>query len=263
MVHDVSHVRPLDGVQLPERAETLGSQLARELKREKAIMGVFDEGCMGMFNAIVPDHLLNQTGVFKERLSQSSLYAAMREVRARKRRRSQMAREKGLKFQTGSQSGDGSDRRPDSRSVPNVCCRVADCDEFGCETIGIQYQQGLKDLAQLPTWSEGLLNNSDRPPVQSTAMAGRFSMDSHCRISMKWTSARSDGVVTNRIWNALGLPPETTLHDLRYGEEFSGEFVWVFEISGGCAAGASCEWLSPVRLANDSRRCTSGWGVDR
>ena len=36
-------------------------------------MGVFDEGCMGMFNAIIPDDLLNPTGVYKERLSQSAL----------------------------------------------------------------------------------------------------------------------------------------------------------------------------------------------
>ena len=37
-------------------------------------MGVFDEGCMGMFNAIIPDELLHPTGVYKERLSQSALY---------------------------------------------------------------------------------------------------------------------------------------------------------------------------------------------
>ena len=37
-------------------------------------MGVFDEGCMGMFNAIIPDHALHACGVFKERLSQSALY---------------------------------------------------------------------------------------------------------------------------------------------------------------------------------------------
>ena len=36
---------------------------------------IFDEGCMGMFNAILPDDLLHATGVFKERLSQSSLFA--------------------------------------------------------------------------------------------------------------------------------------------------------------------------------------------
>ena len=30
-----------------------------ELRRDKAIMGVFDEGCMGMYNAIIPDELLH------------------------------------------------------------------------------------------------------------------------------------------------------------------------------------------------------------
>ncbi|MHB1959607.1 MAG: hypothetical protein ACYCO5_11320 [Acidobacteriaceae bacterium] len=28
------------------------------------------------------------------------------------------------------------------------------------------------------------------------------------------------------------MAPETTLHDLRYGEEYEGKFVWVLEISG-------------------------------
>jgi hypothetical protein len=55
-------------------AAQTGRKLAEELQRDKAIMGVFDEGCMGMFNAIIPDHLLHRTGVFKERLSQSALY---------------------------------------------------------------------------------------------------------------------------------------------------------------------------------------------
>ena len=53
-------------------------QLISRLK--KAIMGVFDEGCMGMYNAIIPDELLMPLGVFKERLSQSALLAAMNEV---------------------------------------------------------------------------------------------------------------------------------------------------------------------------------------
>jgi hypothetical protein len=45
-----------------------------------------------------------------------------------------------------------------------------------------------------------------------------------------------DALVTNRIWKALGYDPETTLHDVRYGEPYAvnghEEFVWVFEISG-------------------------------
>ncbi len=58
--------------------------LAEQLQREKAIMGVFDEGCMGMFNAIIPDHLLNPTGVYKERLSQSALYYETTQVERRR-----------------------------------------------------------------------------------------------------------------------------------------------------------------------------------
>ena len=65
---------------MPPADEQLGRALARELQQQKAIMGVFDEGCMGMYNAIIPDELLNPMGVFKERLSQSSLYAAMLQV---------------------------------------------------------------------------------------------------------------------------------------------------------------------------------------
>ena len=85
--HSIKHVRryldlhhsPVSKVLLD--ALSTGGKLAHQLKREKAIMGVFDEGCMGMFNAIIPDQLLNPTGVYKERLSQSALYYETTQVR--------------------------------------------------------------------------------------------------------------------------------------------------------------------------------------
>src|SRR3977135_1111466 len=40
--HDLSHVRPLHEFRLPAQAAELGSRLALELRRDKAIMGVFD-----------------------------------------------------------------------------------------------------------------------------------------------------------------------------------------------------------------------------
>ena len=73
--HTTDHVTPLEATsRFPRPNAKLGEALADQLQREKAIMGVFDEGCMGMFNAIIPDELLNPTGVYKERLSQSALY---------------------------------------------------------------------------------------------------------------------------------------------------------------------------------------------
>src|SRR5205085_1301082 len=100
--HDLSHVKPLDAARLPEKAAGIGARLAQQLRRDKAIMGVFDEGCMGMYNAIIPDELLHPTGVFKERLSQSALYAEMQQVTAEEAhavRRWLLG--KGMKFATG------------------------------------------------------------------------------------------------------------------------------------------------------------------
>ncbi len=231
--HDSSHVGSLDDMKLPADAEALGVSLARQLKREKAIMGVFDEGCMGMFNAIVPDSLLNPTGVYKERLSQSALYAAMREIpeHEAKEVRAWLDRA-GLTFKTGTNP----DTELTDAQILDQCrmyiAALGIADEFGCAAIGIQYQQGLKDLAPASDLAEGLLNNSDRPPV--TSRDGRVLYDGQPlpHFNEADECAGLDALITQRVWNALGFSPETTLHDLRYGEVFNGEFVWVFEISG-------------------------------
>jgi len=72
--HKTPHVTKFKHVKVRSPERKLGESLANQLQCEKAILGVFDEGCMGMFNAIIPDELLHPTGAFKERLSQSALY---------------------------------------------------------------------------------------------------------------------------------------------------------------------------------------------
>ena len=67
--HDRQHVHPLTECASQARRGTGYASWRSSFESNKAIMGVFDEGCMGMYNAIIPDELLHPTGVFKERLS--------------------------------------------------------------------------------------------------------------------------------------------------------------------------------------------------
>jgi hypothetical protein len=100
--HNTSHVRAATDKNLSPAALKLGEKLASALQKNKAIMGVFDEGCMGMFNAIIPDELLHPTGLYKERLSQSSLYAKMLTVSdAEVRKVYEWYLKKGMKFHVG------------------------------------------------------------------------------------------------------------------------------------------------------------------
>jgi hypothetical protein len=232
--HDTSHARPLEQFRVPAGTEKAAGELAARLRHEKAIMGVFDEGCMGMYNAIIPDENLMPMGVFKERLSQATLYAAMCNVpdqEALAVRRWLDAR--GMQFMTGANpETDLTDEQILGQCKMYIAAlRIAD--DFGCDVIGIQYQQGLKDLAPASDLAEGLLNNVDRPPVTAAG---------NCRVLYEGKAlphfnevdecAGLDALVTNRVWTSLGLDPETTLHDVRFGEEYNGEFVWVLEISG-------------------------------
>src|SRR6516225_12365730 len=73
--HDTVHVQKYKDVKIPGQIGKAAEKFAQKFRSERAIMGVFDEGCMGMYNAIIPDETLHPTGVFKERLSQSALYA--------------------------------------------------------------------------------------------------------------------------------------------------------------------------------------------
>jgi L-fucose isomerase-like protein len=251
IVHDTRHAKPLGSLRLPGDAEALGTKLAKDLYKNKAIMGIFDEGCMGMYNAIIPDELLHRTGIFKERLSQSALYAEMLatsddEAKAVKA----WLDAKGMKFVTGPnpETDLTEDQILTQCKMYIAALRIAD--DFGCATIGIQYQQGLKDLTPASDLVEGLLNNVDRPPVTARGN-GRVLYEGKALPHFNEVDecAGLDSLCTNRIWTELGYDPENTLHDVRWGEEYNGEYVWVFLISGaappqhfvGGYAGASSE----------------------
>jgi hypothetical protein len=49
IVHDDSHVHPLPPLPASSPEFQLGLAIANKLRTDKAILGVFDEGCMGMY----------------------------------------------------------------------------------------------------------------------------------------------------------------------------------------------------------------------
>nr|MCU0873656.1 fucose isomerase [Pirellulaceae bacterium] len=236
--HKTSHVVPLKKVKIGSKERKLGEALAAQLSREKAIMGIFDEGCMGMFNAMIPDQLLNATGVYKERLSQSALYYETTQVsddEARAVRR--WMEDRGMTFHTGpDHARDLTDNQILLQCKMYIAAlRIAD--DFGCALIGIQYQQGLKDLLPASDLVEGTLNNTERPPVTSRD-GSRVLYDGQPLPHFNEVDecAGLDGLMTYRVHKAMGQPVENTLHDLRWGDwDKSGsteDYVWVFLISG-------------------------------
>lgn len=255
IVHDESHVEKLPRrADLPAAEVALGDAVADQLKEDKAIIGLFDEGCMGMYNALIDDEMMNELGMYKERLSQSALYAEMLTVDDEEAREVyQWLLDEGMTFKIGT---DEATELTEAQIITQAKMYIAAlriADDFGLDVVGIQYQQGLKDLVPASDLVEGLLNNEHRPPVKSrdgsrvlyegVALPCANEVDQGVAV---------DALVTNRVWKAMGLDPATTLHDLRWGEEYDGEFVWVFEISGSV----------PASHLPDGYKSASSWRQD-
>ena len=278
IIHDQSHVKYFELLSLPVKEIRIGRIEARKFQTRKAIMGVFDEGCMGMHNAIIPDELLNRTGVFKERLSQSALYAAMGEVADEEAEAVfNWLKKKGVRFELGA-----NEEKDLTESQLMLQCKMyiaalRIADDFGCATIGIQYQQGLKDLAPASDLAEGMLNNVDRPPVYSVDGRLLFPGEALPHFNEVDECAGLDSLVTYWLWKELGWSPENTLHDLRWGDSCKirgkSKYVWVFLISGAAPPshfidgwkGASSERQPPMyfRLGGGTLKGISkpGWIV--
>ncbi|WP_174244221.1 L-fucose/L-arabinose isomerase family protein [Lentilitoribacter sp. Alg239-R112] len=235
--HDLSHVRSAELNALSDRDRELAKDIADDIRQNKVILGVFDEGCMGMYNAIIPDELLMPMGIYKERLSQSALYYETNQVSESEAIRVfEWLKARGLKFHFGTNHATELTEAQVLDQCRMYIAAVRIAEEFGCEAIGIQYQQGLKDLLPASDLVEGMLNNTDRPdvtggdgtPIRPDKPIVHFNEVDEC--------AGLDAVLINRVHHALGQPLETTLHDLRWGDvDQSGsctDFVWVFEISG-------------------------------
>lgn len=242
IVQNAAHVHALDPGSLPDEERALGEALAKQLQQKKAILGVFDEGCMGMFNAIIEDNLINPMGIYKERLSQSALVAEMQLVTDYEAQAVfDWVHGRGVTFSFGSdpQTDLTKDQVLQQCKMYIAATRISQI--YGCASIGIQYQQGLKDMTPASDLVEGLLNNVDRPPVfDSTTGEELYTGQALPHFNEADEGAAVDMLVTNRVWRAMGLNPVTTLHDVRWGEHYQDEdiddFVWLLQISGAAPA---------------------------
>jgi hypothetical protein len=245
VTHPTPHVKVYEKAGVPADAEKIGTEFAKKFRDHKEIMGVFDEGCMGMYNAIIPDELIHKTGVFKERLSQSALYAKMLTVKDEEARAVyQWLLDRGMTFKLGASEENDLTENQILQQCKMYIAAVRIAEEFGCATIGIQYQQGLKDLAPASDLVEGLLNNVERPPVYDEETGKElFAGEALPHFNEVDECSGLDGLITYKLWRQLGFEPENTLHDLRWGRHYKGPggknlseildaYVWVFLISG-------------------------------
>ena len=238
--HDLSHLRPLvDGHPLLRSpAGQFGAELGRSTLRRQDLMGLHDVFCMGMINGLFPLPHLARIGMPLEGLSQSALLHAMSLVGADEREAClRWYEERGMTFHWGDDPATGLTRAQVLEQCAMYIALVHTADRYGLTCIGVQYQQGLKDVCAASDWAEGAIGSMERYPVRrQDGSVIRPGEAIPCVNEVDMGSAIAQ-ILMFHLLRASGLPHETTLHDIRWGSVWQGRFVWDFEISGNVPFG--------------------------
>jgi L-fucose isomerase-like protein len=233
--HDLSHLVDGKEIKLSPKALRFGEKLARAILREKRIMGQLDPGCMGMLNAVINPAKLGAIGMPLELLNQSDLVAEMCLVDDREAQgHLNWLIQKGAWFDWGTDQFDHLVHSQVLAQMKMYSAAARIYQRYGLSTIGIPYQVGLVRSVPASDLVEGMLNNSDRPDVvdpETKKIVRKGKPIVH--FNEGDIGSGIPQVLMRDIYEQKGMPPETTLHDVRWGRTYQGKFVWVFEISGG------------------------------
>ena len=255
----ISHVRRCSDLNCPKSAEQTGSRTRAAAASEQGDHGRLRRGLHGH----VQRHHSRRIPASDGRVQGAAQPVdAVRRHAARfggaKRRRSATGwTQKGLRFNIGH---DPATELTEAQILDQCRMYIAAlrlADEFGCddhrhsvsagaERSGARIGSGRRPAEQLST---GLPFGSTDASLYAGQCAAALQRGRRVR------GARRPGDQPG-LAASSGFAPENTLHDVRYGEEYNGEFVWVFEISGAAPPRALHRRVRRARSANGSRQCT-------
>ena len=230
-----SHLTDAAKLKIPAAADRFGEELAHDILRRKRIMGQLDPGCMGMLNAVMNPARLGAIGMPLELLNQSDLVAEMDLVSDREAQRHlNWLIRKGAWFDWGTDMFEDLVPSQVISQMKMYSAAARFVRRYGLSAIGIPYQLGLVRCVPASDLAEGMLNNSDRPDVrdpESRQIVNKGRPIVH--FNEGDIGAGVPQALMCDIFLRKKMPPETTLHDVRWGRTYNGSFAWVFEISGG------------------------------
>lgn len=235
VAHSTAHLTDAAKVKISAAAAAFGKDLADTILRERRIMGQFDPGCMGMLNAVMDPAKLGAAGMPIEYLNQSDLMAEMALVSDEEAQKClDFLLRKGANFHWGPNKFTELtyDQVLSQMKMYVAACRFVE--RYGLSSVGIPYQLGLARCVPASDLVEGMLNNADRPAVRGPESGKPVHAGKPIpHFNEGDIGAGVPQLLMHEIFERKGMASETTLHDVRWGGEYAGKFVWVFLISGG------------------------------
>lgn len=209
-------------------AVDLARGVAAELRRRRALLLMLGDTSMGMINGYFGPALLTRHGFTEHKVDQAWILDRGRRIDEQRIDDAlRFVRDRGVTFHWKERGADDFDENATREQLRDYLAVLDLVQEFKADCLGWQYQLGLIPLRPPSDLAEGLFNSTCRPESNGDTIACATEADQGNAVPME---------LMKRLLKAKGLHQAVMFHDVRWGAEHEGRFLWVLLNSGSCGA---------------------------
>ena len=199
-----------------------------EMSRRRPIALMLGDTSMGMTNGYFGPRLLHKLGFTEHKVDQAWIIDYGEQVSDRRIEEAlAFVNDKGIVFHYGENGADDFDADATREQLRDYLAILDLVKEFKADCVGWQYQLGLIKRRPPSDFAEGLLNSACRPESNGDTIADATEADQGNLLPME---------MMKRLLKAKGLHQSVAFHDVRWGGEHDGRFLWVLLNSGSAGA---------------------------
>lgn len=210
------------------RAAGIAKKVAAGFRARRALILMLGDTSMGMINGYFGPRLLNRHAFTEHKVDQAWIIDRGKRIEE-KRIDAALAfvKEKGVTFHWGEAGVEDFTEASTREQLRDHLAVLDMVREFEADCIGWQYQLGLIPLRPPSDFAEGLFNSACRPESDGSPIICSTEADQGNVVPME---------MLKRILKERGLHEAVMFHDVRWGAEHDGRFLWVLLNSGSCGA---------------------------
>jgi L-fucose isomerase-like protein len=227
-------------------AHSLAARVHEGIRRRRVLALMLGDTSMGMINGYFGPRLLYPIGFSEHKVDQAWLVERTRQVDDRRVDDAfRFVQDRGVTFHWGEEDAEDFTAESTREQLRGYLAVLDLLEEFGADCVGWQYQLGLLKLLPPSDFAEGLLNSHARPEGDGHPVITSTEADQGNLVPME---------MMKRLLEAKGLPGAVMFHDVRWGAEHDGRWLWVLLNSGSCSAFAFNHDVESLRGVHSYRQ---------
>jgi L-fucose isomerase-like protein len=210
------------------KAAAVAGKVAQQFSDRRALILMLGDTSMGMINGYFGPRLLNRHGFTEHKVDQAWIIDRGRRIAAaRVDAALAFVKAKGVTFHWGEKGVEDFTENATREQLRDYLAVLDMVEEYEADCLGWQYQLGLLPLRPPSDFAEGLFNSACRPESNGDTIVCATEADQGNAVPME---------MMKRLLQAKGLHQAVMFHDVRWGGEHEGRFLWILLNSGSCSA---------------------------